>query len=85
MSAVAVTMLGDDWLARMDEGGWRVEGPTARITHTPQHAVDIGREYPSLIPPSSAVPTAAEKQQYDDDDDQKGCVVHIALLRGSWR
>jgi hypothetical protein len=40
---------------------------------------------PSLVPPSSAVPTAAEKQQYDDDDDQKGCVVHIVLLKGSWR
>jgi hypothetical protein len=37
---------------------------------------------PSLVPPSSAVPTATEKQQYDDDDDQKGCVVHIVLLRG---
>jgi hypothetical protein len=40
---------------------------------------------PSLVPPASAVPTPAEKQQYDDDDDQKGCVVHIVLLRGSWR
>ena len=38
---------------------------------------------PSLVPPSSAIPTAADKQQYDDDDDQKGCVVHVVLLRGS--
>jgi hypothetical protein len=41
------------------------------------------RRIPSLVPPSSAIPTAADKQQYDDDDDQKGCVVHIVLLRGS--
>jgi hypothetical protein len=32
--------------------------------------------WPSLVPPSSAVPTAADKQQYDDDD-QKSCGVHI--------
>ena len=39
-------------------------------------------EQPSLVPPSSAVPTAADKQQYDDDD-QKSCGVHIVLLKGS--
>src|SRR5262249_44090474 len=37
-----------------------------------------------LVPLSSAIP-AATKQQYDDDEDQKGCVVHIVLLRGLWR
>jgi hypothetical protein len=36
----------------------------------------------SLVPPPSAVPTAGDNQQYDDDD-QKGCVVHIVLVRGS--
>jgi hypothetical protein len=43
------------------------------------------RRIPSLVPPSSAIPTAAEKQQYDDDDDQKGCVIHIVLLSGDDR
>src|SRR5262249_23625988 len=32
-------LLGDDWLAWMDEGGRRIEGPTARITL--QHGEDI--------------------------------------------
>jgi hypothetical protein len=27
----------------MNESGWRIQGPTARITHTPQHAADIAR------------------------------------------
>src|SRR5215468_11909000 len=37
---------------------------------------------PSLVPPSSAIPTADDKQQRDDGDDKKG-VVHIVLLRGA--
>jgi hypothetical protein len=32
-------MLGDDWLTRMDESGWRIQWPAAR--DTPQHAADI--------------------------------------------
>jgi hypothetical protein len=30
-------LLGDDWLARMNETGRRVYWPAARVTHTPQH------------------------------------------------
>jgi len=33
-------LLGDDWLARVDECGGRITGPTAGVT--PQHAADIG-------------------------------------------
>jgi hypothetical protein len=39
-------LLGDDWLARMDESGRRIDRPAARVTHTPQHAGDIG-EFPA--------------------------------------
>jgi hypothetical protein len=31
-------------MARMDESGRRIHGPTARVTHTPQHAGDIYSE-----------------------------------------
>src|SRR5215475_11485861 len=46
------------------------------------HVERAGLPWPSLVPPSSAVPTAADKQQYDDDD-QKSRGVHIVLLKGS--
>jgi hypothetical protein len=66
----------------MNEGSRRVDRPATGVT--PQHAAGY-RRIPSLVPPSSAIPTAAEKQQYDDDDDQKGCVIHIVLLSGDDR
>src|SRR5262249_38683731 len=37
-------LLGDDWLARMNESGRRIQWPAARITHTLQHAADIGSD-----------------------------------------
>jgi hypothetical protein len=40
MSATAVTVLGDDWRARMDESSRRIERSAARATH--HHAADIG-------------------------------------------
>ena len=36
-------LLGDDWLARMDESSGRIQGPAARATQTKQHSADIGQ------------------------------------------
>src|SRR5262245_29469368 len=39
-------LLGDDWLTRMDESGWRIQRPAARAT--PQHAADIVLRVPII-------------------------------------